>query len=104
MTRGSVSYLLWFRTPSCATDLSEVVPQARPNHPATATKETLIAKLKRMLQAVDKCPLKSHQKLELYKAGVCPRLSWLPLMEELPITWVERELEATTTGRPSKAC
>ena len=60
-------------------------------HDATATKETLIANLKRMLQAVDKCPLTSRQKLRLYKAGVCPWLSWLLLIEELPITWVERE-------------
>ena len=66
-------------------------------HDATATKETLTANLKRMLQAVDKCPLTSRQKLRLYKAGVCPRLSWLLLIEELPITWVERELEATAT-------
>ena len=66
-------------------------------HDATATKQTLTANLKRMLQAVDKCPLTSHQKLRLYKFGVCPRLSWLLLIEELPITWVERELEATAT-------
>ena len=73
-------------------------------HDATATKETLIANLKRMLQAVDKCPLTSHQKLKLYKAVVCPQLSWLLLIEELPITWVEREPEATAMGRPSKVC
>jgi len=53
--------------------------------------------LNRMLQAVDQCPLTSHQKLRLFKAGICPRLSWLLLIEELPITWVERELEATAT-------
>ena len=66
-------------------------------HDTTATKEILIANLKRMLQAVDKCPLTSRQKLMLYKAGVCPWLSWLLLIEELPITWVERKLEATAT-------
>ena len=71
---------------------------------ATATKETLIANLKRMLQAVDKCPLTSHQKLKLYEAVVCPQLSWLLLIEELPITWAERQLEATATGRPSNVC
>jgi len=36
------------------------------------------------------CLLTCRQKLRLYKAGVCPRLSWLLLIEELPITWVER--------------
>ena len=33
----------------------------------------------------------------LYKAGICPRLSWLLTIEELPITWVERQLEVLAT-------
>ena len=53
-------------------------------HDSTATKETLVANLKRMLQAVDMCLLTYHQKLRLYKAGVCLQLSWLLLIEELP--------------------
>jgi len=55
-------------------------------HNTTTTKETLMTNLNRMLQAVDQCPLTSHQKLRLFKAGICPRLSWLLLIEELPIT------------------
>ena len=66
-------------------------------HDTTTTKEALFTNLNRMLHAVDQCPLTCHQKLRLYKAGICPRLSWLLLIEELPITWVERELEATAT-------
>jgi len=66
-------------------------------HDVTATKEALTANLDQMLQAVDTCPLTKHQKLRLYKASICPRLSWLLLIEELPITWIERELEATAT-------
>jgi len=66
-------------------------------HDVTATKEALTANLDRMLQAVDTCPSTKNQKLRLYKAGICPRLSWLLLIEELPITWIERELEATAT-------
>ena len=66
-------------------------------HDTTTTKEALFINLNRMLHAADQCPLTCHQKLRLYKAGICPRLSWLLLIEELPITWVERELEATAT-------
>ena len=66
-------------------------------HNVTANKELLTANMNRMLIAVDQCPLTCHQKLRLYKAGICPRLSWLLLIEELPISWVERELEATAT-------
>ena len=52
----------------------------------TATKEALIAHLDWSLQAVDTYPLTRHQKLRLYKAGICSRLSWLLLIEELPMT------------------
>ena len=69
----------------------------------TATKEALTANLDQMLQEVDTCPLTRQQKLGLYKAGICPRLSWLLLIEELPITWVERDLEASAT-RYLKKC
>ena len=50
-----------------------------------------------MLKAVDAAPVTRHQKLWLYKAGMCPRLTWLLNVQELPITWVERQLEATAT-------
>ena len=50
-----------------------------------------------MLEAVDETPLTRGQKLLLYKAGVCPRLTWPLLIEEYPITWVERKLDTITT-------
>ena len=46
---------------------------------------------------MDAAPVTRRQKLRLYKAGICPRLSWLLNIEELPFTWVERKLEATAT-------
>ena len=60
-------------------------------HNVTANKELLTANMNRMLIAVDQCPLTCHQKLRLYKAGICPRLSWLLLIEELPISWIENQ-------------
>ena len=55
-----------------------------------------------MLSAIDEMPLKPQQKLRLFRLGVCPRLSWPLLIEEFPITWLERELQplATWAGLP----
>ena len=66
-------------------------------HDTAHAKEGLINRLQQMLDRVDACPVTRHQKLRLYKAGICPRLSWLLTIEELPITWVERQLEAMAT-------
>jgi len=41
------------------------------------TKIALKANLERMLKAVDAAPVTRRQKLRLYKAGICPRLTWL---------------------------
>ena len=63
----------------------------------SGTKRELVTNLQRMLKSVDGTPVTRRQKLQLYKAGICPRLSWLLNIEELPFTWVERQLEATAT-------
>ena len=56
-----------------------------PYNPSKA-KQSLRSNLLRMLQAVDACPLTRNQKLKLYRAGICPRLSWLLTIEEYPLT------------------
>ena len=63
------------------------------------TKENIISQLQRMLSSVDSCPLTRGQKLKLYiyRAGVYPRLAWLLTIEELPISWVEKKLDAIAT-------
>ena len=63
----------------------------------SGTKRELVTNLQRMLKAVDAAPVTHRQKLQLYKAGICPHLSWLLNIEELLFTWVERQLEATAT-------
>lgn len=65
------------------------------NVPADQAKHkiTVKSKLDTMLREVDACPLTRKQKLLVYRAGVCPRLTWLLTIEELPITWVEKNLD-----------
>ena len=48
----------------------------------TSMKESL----KSMLEAVDQVPVTRQQKLRLFKQGICPRLSWLLMVEEFSIT------------------
>ena len=53
-----------------------------------------VSKLEGMLARVDACPLTRRQKILIYRAGVCPRLSWLLSIEEFPISWMEKRLDA----------
>ena len=46
---------------------------------------------------IDATPLTRHQKLHLFRYGVCPRLSWPLTVEDLPITWLQRELQPLAT-------
>ena len=61
--------------------------------------------LRRMLDAIDTAPLTRQQKLRLYRYGVCPRLSWPLTVEDLPISWLKRELQPLVTKALKKwAC
>ena len=46
---------------------------------------------------VDAVPVTRKQKLLLYKAGICPRLSWDLSIASLPLSWVRNTLEAKAT-------
>ena len=50
-----------------------------------------------MLTAIDETPVTRQQKLRLFKHGVCPRLSWPLVVEDFPITWLERHLQPLAT-------
>ena len=54
-------------------------------------------KLGRLLQRVDAVPVTRKQKLLLYKAGICPRLSWDLSVTTLPLSWVKTTLEVKVT-------
>ena len=56
--------------------------------------ESLSAKLLDLLNRVDSSPITIKQKIRLYKDCVCPHLSWGFRALELPISWVQRELES----------
>ena len=59
--------------------------------------ESLAAKVVNLLERVDASPITTKQKITLYKNGICPRLAWSFRVLELPITWIERELESKAT-------
>ena len=50
-----------------------------------------------MLVSIEEVPLTRQQKLCLFKHGVCPRLAWPLLTEDLPITWLEHVLQPLAT-------
>ena len=55
------------------------------------------ASLERMLVAIDKAPITCHQRLRLYKQGICPRLSWPFLISDFSISFLERVLQPMAT-------
>ena len=63
----------------------------------TIAKVNLKESLDRMLKLVDPCPVTQKQKLKLYKLGICPRLNWPLTIHDFPLTWIEKQPEATAT-------
>ena len=57
-------------------------------------RSALRGSLLQMLTAIDKT---RQQKLRLFKKGVFPRLSWPLLVEDFPVTWLERVLQPLAT-------
>ena len=57
----------------------------------------LEVKLKKLMERVDDTAVSGKQKLLLYKAGVCPRLSWDLAVMDLPTSWISTVLEAHAT-------
>ena len=60
-------------------------------------REIVGERLHDMLQKTDSCPITARQKLQIYRSVICPRLSWLLMVQEFPLTWVKRNLEAKAT-------
>ena len=60
-------------------------------------REIVSDRLHDMLQKTDSCPITARQKLQIYRSAICSRLSWLLMVQEFPLTWVERNLEAKAT-------
>ena len=58
-------------------------------------KSQLKSLLQSMLEIVDETALTRKQKVKIYSLGICPRLNWLLTIHEFPLSWAERQLEAT---------
>ena len=70
----------------------------RQTQDTTTTKQSITTShLLEMLDRTKMCPHTGKQKLKVYRAGICRRLSWLRTIEDLPISWVEIKLDAITT-------
>ena len=63
----------------------------------TESRENLIAKLSSMLQKVDEVPITRQQKLKVFKVAICPRLTWDFSISDLPISWLENQLQPIAT-------
>ena len=66
--------------------------------------ELLLQRLRVFCERVDTLPLKSVQKLKIYKLCICPRLSWLRSVQEYPFSCIERHLEPIATSYLKKWC
>ena len=66
-------------------------------HDSARVNENISSLLLQMLDSVNSCPLTRGQKLKLYRAEICPCLSWLLTIEALPLSWVEKKLDALAT-------
>ena len=60
-------------------------------------KSQVMDKLMVMLKRVDTSPVSRRQKLGLYRAGICHRLTWDLAINTFSLSWVKQKLEATAT-------
>ena len=64
-----------------------------PGHPYIESTTTLSNKVESMLVKIDKSFLSHQQKLNLYKIGVCPKITWdLTINNSLPKSWLDNQL------------
>ena len=73
-------------------------------HSTDCIKEQLALKLEKFLTVTDRSTLSRQQKLRVYKDAICPRLSWLLSLTDLPLSWVKRMLEPQVTKMLKNWC
>ena len=61
-------------------------------------KQHLVCKLESLMTKVDRSFLSRKQKLKVFSLGVCPRLAWDLMVIQIPITWIERQLDPLATS------
>ena len=67
-------------------------------------KSSILTKLEDLCERVDAAPILTKSKLQLYRNGIFPRLSWLLSVCDLPLTWIERQVEPIATRYLKKWC
>ena len=68
------------------------------------SRESLLEKLKSLLQRVDTTLVTRQQKLKLFKAGICPRLAWDLSISDFPLTWLQTKLQPLATRYLKRWC
>ena len=56
-----------------------------------------MSRLRYLCDTVDGLPLRRQQKIKVYKLYVCPGMSWLLGLLDLPLSWIERKLDSVPT-------
>ena len=64
---------------------------------STESREHLVAKLRVMLEKIDATPITRQQKLKVFRACICPRLTWDLSITDLPISWLQNTLQPIAT-------
>ena len=76
-------------------------------------KSSILTKLEDLCERVDAGPVLTKSKKQLYRNGICPRLSCLLSVCDLPLTWIERQIKPIATwylkkwyhlARPAYVC
>ena len=73
------------------------IPPAEADSFNNTARSSLVDTLHHFLSAIDHSPVTQQQKLRLFKYGVCPRLQWPLLVEDFPLSWLERQLQPLAT-------
>ena len=73
--------------------MSVQLPTANPDN----SRSMALSRLQAMLTAVDDSLLSRSQKLLLYSAGICPRLTWPLLIQEFCISSMEKHIDPLVT-------
>ena len=60
-------------------------------------KTQVIERLEYLCQTVSSLMIRRQQKLKIYRLYVCPSMSWLLGLLDLPISWVERHVDSLVT-------
>lgn len=65
--------------------------------PRKAPRQSIYSKVETMLIKIDKTLLSRQQKLNIFKIGVCPKITWDLTINNLPRSWLDNQLQPLAT-------